>query len=99
VRYESCGVERDDLAVGTAATALGVLCLTLCPRGAAADNGPAGRRRHRRPAGHAAATSTSSSANDTAPALFTTNPDDFERLLGLLTVVPVTRPAVPSERR
>jgi predicted nucleic acid-binding protein len=31
--------------------------------------------------------------------LFTTNPDDFEGLLGLLTVVPVTRPAVPGERR
>jgi predicted nucleic acid-binding protein len=31
--------------------------------------------------------------------LFTTNPDDFEGLLGLLTVVPVTRPPVPSERR
>ncbi|MHA6623068.1 PIN domain-containing protein [Pseudonocardia sp. DLS-67] len=31
--------------------------------------------------------------------LFTTNPDDFEGLLGLLTVVPVTRPPVPSGRR
>jgi predicted nucleic acid-binding protein len=31
--------------------------------------------------------------------LFTTNPDDFEGLLGLLTVVPVTRPLVPHERR
>ena len=31
--------------------------------------------------------------------LFTTNPDDFEGLLDLLTVVPVTRPPVPSERR
>lgn len=31
-RCESCGAERDDLAVGTAETALGVLCLTLCPR-------------------------------------------------------------------
>lgn len=31
--------------------------------------------------------------------LFTTNPDDFEGLLGLLTVVPVTRPPVPRERR
>jgi len=30
--------------------------------------------------------------------LFTTNPDDFEGLDGLLTVVPVTRPAVPHER-
>ncbi len=32
VRCEACGVEGDDLAVGTATTALGVLCLTLCPR-------------------------------------------------------------------
>jgi predicted nucleic acid-binding protein len=31
--------------------------------------------------------------------LFTTNPDDFEGLLGLLTVVPVTRPPAPRERR
>jgi len=31
--------------------------------------------------------------------LFTTNPDDFEGLKGLLTVVPVTRPPVPHERR
>ena len=31
--------------------------------------------------------------------LFTTNPDDFEGLTGLLTVVPVTRPPVPHERR
>lgn len=31
--------------------------------------------------------------------LFTTNPNDFEGLLGLLTVVPVTRPPVPHERR
>ena len=31
-RCESCGAERDDLAVSTAATLLGVLCLTLCPR-------------------------------------------------------------------
>jgi hypothetical protein len=27
-RCESCGVERDDLAVSTATTPLGVLCLT-----------------------------------------------------------------------
>jgi hypothetical protein len=33
VRCESCGVERDDLAVSTAALGrLGVACLTLCPR-------------------------------------------------------------------
>jgi predicted nucleic acid-binding protein len=31
--------------------------------------------------------------------LFTTNPDDFEGLLGLLTVVPVTRPLVLRESR
>jgi predicted nucleic acid-binding protein len=31
--------------------------------------------------------------------LFTTNPEDFEGLLGLLTVMPVTRPPVPGERR
>ncbi|WP_306663054.1 type II toxin-antitoxin system VapC family toxin [Streptomyces alkaliphilus] len=29
--------------------------------------------------------------------LFTTNPDDFKGLEGLLTVVPVTRPKVPHE--
>lgn len=40
VRCESCGAERDDLAVATAATALGVLCLTLCPRCAATDVAP-----------------------------------------------------------
>lgn len=31
--------------------------------------------------------------------LFTTNPDDFIGLTGLLTVVPVNRPQVPHERR
>jgi hypothetical protein len=31
-RCESCGVEGDDLAVATASTPLGVLCLTLCSR-------------------------------------------------------------------
>jgi predicted nucleic acid-binding protein len=31
--------------------------------------------------------------------LYTTNPDDFTGLAGLLTVVPVTRPTVASERR
>jgi predicted nucleic acid-binding protein len=31
--------------------------------------------------------------------LYTTNPDDFAGLDALLAVVPVTRPAVPSERR
>jgi predicted nucleic acid-binding protein len=31
-------------------------------------------------------------------ALFTTNPDDFQGLDDLLTVVPVTRPHVPHER-
>jgi predicted nucleic acid-binding protein len=30
--------------------------------------------------------------------IYTTNPDDFAGLDSLLTVVPVTRPAVPSER-
>ena len=30
--------------------------------------------------------------------LFTTNPDDFAGLPDLLTVVPVTRPAVPHDR-
>lgn len=40
VRCESCGVERADLTVETATTPLGVLCLTLCPRCAAADMAP-----------------------------------------------------------
>ncbi len=31
--------------------------------------------------------------------LFTTNPDDFDGLRGLLSVVPVTRPRVPHESR
>lgn len=31
--------------------------------------------------------------------LFTTNPDDFDGLQGLLTVVPVTRPLVPPDGR
>ncbi len=31
--------------------------------------------------------------------LYTTNPDDFNGLDRLLTIVPVTRPTVPSERR
>ena len=31
--------------------------------------------------------------------LFTTNPDDVEGLLGLLTVVPVMRPLVPGDGR
>lgn len=31
--------------------------------------------------------------------LFTTNPDDFDGLLGLLTVVPVTRPRVSGDGR
>lgn len=39
-RCESCGAERDDLAVATANTPLGVLCLTLCPRCAAATMAP-----------------------------------------------------------
>jgi hypothetical protein len=39
-RCESCGAERNDLDVSTAATALGVLCLTLCPRCAASDVTP-----------------------------------------------------------
>lgn len=30
--------------------------------------------------------------------LFTTNPDDFAGLAGLLAVIPVTRPQVPQER-
>ena len=30
--------------------------------------------------------------------LFTTNPDDFAGLGGLLAVIPVTRPQVPKER-
>lgn len=40
VRCESCGAERNDLAVATADTALGTLCLTLCPRCAAASMAP-----------------------------------------------------------
>lgn len=40
-RCESCGVERDDLAVCTAALGpLGVACLTLCPRCAGSDVAP-----------------------------------------------------------
>jgi hypothetical protein len=30
-RCESCGAERTDLALTTASTPLGVLCVTLCP--------------------------------------------------------------------
>jgi hypothetical protein len=30
-RCEACGDERDDLAVTTASTAVGVLCVSLCP--------------------------------------------------------------------
>jgi hypothetical protein len=40
VRCESCGVEVADLAVTTASTPLGVLCLTLCSRCADADVSP-----------------------------------------------------------
>lgn len=40
VRCESCGVERADLAVATAETALGVLCLTLCSRCAGSGVAP-----------------------------------------------------------
>lgn len=39
-RCESCGAERPDLAVHTAHTQLGVMCLTMCPRCAAADCAP-----------------------------------------------------------
>ena len=31
-RCESCGIERDDLAIKVLATSAGELCLTLCPR-------------------------------------------------------------------
>jgi hypothetical protein len=38
VRCESCGVERDDLAVCTVALGrLGIACLTMCPRCANSD--------------------------------------------------------------
>ena len=40
VRCESCGTEHGDLAVSTASTPLGVLCLTLCPRCSAATTAP-----------------------------------------------------------
>lgn len=40
VRCESCGVEGNDLAVATAETVLGVLCLTLCERCASSDVAP-----------------------------------------------------------
>jgi hypothetical protein len=41
VRCESCGAERDDLAVCTVALdRLGVACLTLCPRCASSDVTP-----------------------------------------------------------
>ena len=39
-RCESCGTEHDDLEVRTADTPLGVLCVTLCPRCAAASSPP-----------------------------------------------------------
>jgi hypothetical protein len=39
-RCESCGAERDDVAVSTATTPLGVLCLTLCARCAGATSAP-----------------------------------------------------------
>lgn len=40
VRCESCGTEHAQLAVSTANTALGVLCLTLCPTCAASADTP-----------------------------------------------------------
>ena len=41
VRCESCGVERDDLAVCTVQLErLGVACLTMCPRCAGSDVTP-----------------------------------------------------------
>jgi hypothetical protein len=41
VRCESCGVERDDLAVCTVELdRLGVACLTMCPRCAGSDVAP-----------------------------------------------------------
>jgi hypothetical protein len=40
VRCEACGIESDDLEVRTSTTLLGVLCLTLCGRCAAADMAP-----------------------------------------------------------
>ena len=41
VRCESCGVERDDLAICTVELgSLGVTCLTLCPRCAGSDVAP-----------------------------------------------------------
>lgn len=40
VRCESCGREGAGLAVGTADTPLGVLCLTLCSRCAGSDVAP-----------------------------------------------------------
>jgi hypothetical protein len=39
-RCESCGTTGQGLAVKTATTALGVLCLTLCPRCAASSVAP-----------------------------------------------------------
>ncbi len=39
-RCESCGVEASDLAVTTADTMLGVLCLTMCERCAQATVSP-----------------------------------------------------------
>lgn len=39
-RCESCGAAGDRLTVQTATTAVGVLCLTLCPRCAASDVAP-----------------------------------------------------------
>ena len=37
-RCESCGIEGNDLAVSTATSRLGVMCLTLCRRCAAYDD-------------------------------------------------------------
>jgi hypothetical protein len=40
VRCESCGVESGDLAVATASTPLGVLCITACSRCAESEMAP-----------------------------------------------------------
>ncbi|GAA4554376.1 hypothetical protein [Pseudonocardia xishanensis] len=39
-RCESCGTAPDDLSVATATTALGVLCVTLCPSCARSPHSP-----------------------------------------------------------
>ena len=54
VRYELCGVERDDLRVHDALDRIGVACLTSCPRCAGSGVDAAGVGGHSGPADDAA---------------------------------------------